>query len=105
MRFNIPSYRSLPPRPFAQRVFGELGFVRHAPTRMFVKAINPIASGGCFHLRYEGISGLAQSDDPHLFAVNLVRSDGSPALTGHYFVDMMPQSDLSPVEEHFVASG
>ena len=31
--------------------------------------------------------------------------DGSPALTGHCLVDMMPQSDLPSVEEQFVASG
>ena len=29
----------------------------------------------------------------------------SPALTGHYLVDMMPLPDLPSVEEHFVASG
>ena len=45
------------------------------------------------------------SDDPQLLAVNFVRSDGSPAFTGHYLVDMMPQPDLPLVGEHFVASG
>ena len=39
-----------------------------------------------------------------MLAVNLVRSDGSPAPTGHYLVDVMPQSDLPSVEEHFIAS-
>ena len=37
--------------------------------------------------------------------MNLVRSNGSQALTGHYPVDMLPQSDLPSEEEHFVASG
>ena len=37
--------------------------------------------------------------------MNLVRSNGSQALTGHYLVDMLPQSDLPSGEEHLVASG
>ena len=37
--------------------------------------------------------------------MNLVRSNGSQALTGHYLVDMLPQSDLPSEEEHFVTSG
>ena len=49
----------------------------------------------------EGAAGVTLSDDPQLLVVNLVRSDGSPALTGHYLVDMIPQSDLHSVEEHF----
>ena len=105
MRFNSRSYPSLPPRPSDQRVFGELNLVHHTPTDMSVYAIDPAASGGGFHLRYEGAAGATLSDDPQLLAVNLVRSDGSPALTGHYLVDMMSQPDLASVEEHFVASG
>ena len=37
--------------------------------------------------------------------MNLIRSNGSHAFTGHYLVDMLPQSDLPSEEEHFVASG
>ena len=37
--------------------------------------------------------------------MNLVRSNGSQAPTGHYLVDMLPQSDLPSEDEHFVASG
>ena len=70
-----------------------------------VYAINPVASGGGFHLRYEGAAGVTLSDDPQLLAVNLVRRDGSPALTEHCLVDITPQPDLPSVEEHFVASG
>ena len=67
-------------------------------------AIDPASSRGGFHLCYEGASGITLSDDPQLLAVNLVHSDGSPALIGPYLVDMMPQPDLPSVEEHFVAS-
>ena len=45
------------------------------------------------------------SDEPQLLAVNLVRSSGLPALTGHYLVEMLPQADLLLAEEHFAASG
>ena len=45
------------------------------------------------------------SDDLHLLAANLVCRGGSPALTGHCLVDMMPQPDLPLVGEHFVPSG
>ena len=71
---------------------------------MPVYAIDPAASGEGFLLRYEGVAGVTLSDDPRLLAVSLIRRDGSPALTGHYMVDMMPQPDLSSVEDHFVAS-
>ena len=37
--------------------------------------------------------------------MNLVRRIGSQALTTHYLVDMLPQSDLPSREKLFVASG
>ena len=37
--------------------------------------------------------------------INLVGSNGSQDLTGRYLVDMLPQSNLLSVEEHFVTSG
>ena len=68
-------------------------------------AIDPVASGGGFHLRYDDAVGVAVSDEPQLLAVNLIRSNGSQALTGHHLVDMLPQSGLPSVEGYFVASG
>ena len=105
MGFNSRSYRSLPHRPSDQRGFGDLELVHHALTSVSVYAIDPTASSGSFHLRYEGAAGVTLFDDPQLFAVNLVRRDGYRALTGHYFVHMRPQPDLLSAEEHFVASG
>ena len=72
---------------------------------MWAYDINPIASDGGFHLRYDGAVGITLSDEPQMLAVNLVRSNGSQALTGHYLVDMLPQDDLPSGAEHFVASG
>ena len=54
---------------------------------------------------YDGAVGVTLHDEPKLLAVNLVRSNGSQAPTGHYLVDMLPQSDLPSEEENFVASG
>ena len=34
-----------------------------------------------------------------------MRSNGYPALTGHYLVDMLPQPGILSMKEHFVASG
>ena len=68
-------------------------------------AIDPVGSGGGFHLCYGGAVGVTLSDEPQLLAANLVRSNGSQALTGHYLVDMLPPSDLPPVEKQFATSG
>ena len=45
------------------------------------------------------------SDEPQLLEVNLVRSNGSPALPGQYLVDMLPQPGIRSMQKHFVASG
>ena len=34
-----------------------------------------------------------------------MRSNGYPALTGHYLVDMLPQPGILSMKEHFVALG
>ena len=105
MRFDSRSFSSLPCWPSDQRVLGELEIVHHAPTGMSVYAIDPGASSGSFHLRYEGAAGATPSNDPQLLAVNLVRSDGSPARTRHFLADMMLQPKVPSVEDYFVASG
>ena len=105
MRFNFRSYRSLPPWPSDHRFFGELELSHHVPAGVRAYAMNPVATGGGFHLRYDGTIGVALSDEPQLLAVNLVRSNGSHALTEHYLVDILPHSDLPSGEEHFVTSG
>ena len=85
-------------------MFGEPEFSHHASAGVWASAVNPIASGGGFHLCYECAVGVTLSDEPKLLAVNLVRSNGSHVLTGHYLVDMLPHSDLPSEEEHLVAS-
>ena len=100
MRFNYRTYRSLPPRLTDHRIFGELELSHHASAGVRAYAVNPVASSGGFHLCYDGAVGVTLSDEPLLLTVDLVRSSGSQALTGHYLVDMFSQSDL-PSEEHF----
>ena len=72
---------------------------------MSADAIDPIAAEGGFHLLYDGTVGITLSDEPQPLEVNLVRSNGSPVLTGHYLVDMLPQPGIRSTQEHFVASG
>ena len=47
-----------------------------------------------YHLTYEG-KYMSLDDTPQLIPVNRVRCDGSPALTGHYMVDLVHLSDNS----------
>ena len=75
------------------------------PAGVRAYAIDSVASGGGFHLRYDGAVGVTLSDEPQLLAVDLIHSNGSQALNGHYLVDRLPQSDLSSVKEHVVSSG
>ena len=99
MRFNNRSYRSLPPRLSGHRMFGELEPSHDAPAAgVHAYAIDPVASGGGFHFRYDGVVGVTLSDGSQVLAVNLVRRKGSQALTWHYLVNMLPQSDLPAVE-------
>ena len=104
-RQNSRSYRALPPRPHDNRVFGEPALSHHATTGVSAYAIDPISADCGFHLINDGTVGVTLSDEPQLLEVNLVRSNGSPSLTEHYRVDMLPQPGIRSMQEHFVASG
>ena len=105
MRFNPRSYRALPPRPHDNRFFGELTLSHHATTGVPAYAIDLIAADDGFQLLYDGTVGVTLSDQPQLLEVNLVRSNGSAALTGHYLVDILSQPDILSKQERVVASG
>ena len=47
-----------------------------------------------YHLTYQG-KDMSLDDTRQLIPVNLVRCDGSPVLTGHSMVDLVPLSDNS----------
>ena len=104
MRFNTRSHGGLPPRLHNNRVLGELTLSHHAMAGVAAYAVDPAATNGGFHLLYDGTAGVALSDEPQLLEVNLVRSNGLHVLTGHYFVDIMPQPNIHSGQQHFVAS-
>ena len=84
MRFYTRSYRSFPPRPSDQRVFGERTLSHHDPTGASAFVPDPLASGEGFHLRYDGTDRVTMSDEPQLLAVNLVGNNGLSTRTGYY---------------------
>lgn len=105
MRFKNRSYRSVPPCPSDHKMVGELESPHHAPRGVLAYAIPPVASGGVFNLCDDDAVSITLADESQLLATNVVHSNGSQALIGHYLVDMLPQSDLPSVEEYFAASG
>ncbi len=59
-----------------------------------------------FHLHFAGDTSVSLSSTPTLVDVNLIRSIGTPALTGKYLVKLLPQEDSrSPATEVFVSHG
>ena len=91
---NTRSYRAPPPVPQDNRVFGELTLSHHTTTGVWACAVDPTATGGGFHLLYDGTVGFTLSDEPQLLDVNLVRSNSSPVPIGHYRLDMLPQPGI-----------
>ena len=105
MRFHTCSYQTLAPTHDG-RIFGELTL-----SHTFDNAHNSAAAyihscetpDAAHHLVYDG-PGMSLTTDPQLVPVNLVRLDGSPALTGHDIVDIATFHDGHGPFEHFVAS-
>ena len=105
MRFHSRSYQTLPPHPDC-RTFGELSLSPCGDNLGSATAYirNHEAPANAYHLVYDGL-GVSLTESPQLIPVNLVRLDGSPALTGHYMVDILPvNADPNPLER-FVSSG
>ena len=72
---------------------------------MSAYAIDPTATEVVSTYSMMGAVGVTLSDEPQLLEVNLVHSNGSPALTRQYLVDMLPQPGILSMQEHFVSSG
>ena len=105
MRFHSRSYQTLPPHPDG-RTFGELTLSPCGDNLGSAAAYirNHEAPANAYHLVYDGL-GVSLTESPQLIPVNLVRLDGSPALTGHYTVDILPvNADSNPLER-LVSSG
>ena len=105
MRFHSRSYQTLPPLPDG-RTFGELTLSPCDGNLGSAAAYtrNHEAPANAYHLVYDGL-GVPLTDSPQLIPVNLVCLDGSPALTGHYIVDLLPVNANSNPLERFVSSG
>ena len=105
MRFHSRFYQTLSPQPDG-RVFGELTLSlcddNLGSAAAYIR--NHEVSNAAYLLVYDG-QGVSLNDSPQLIPVNLVRLDGSPSLTGHYMVDLLPVHDDSNPSEHFVSSG
>ena len=105
MRFPSRSYQTLPPHSDG-RTFGELTLSscdnNLGSAAAYIR--NHEASANAYHLVYDGL-GVSLTDSPQLTPVNLVRLDGSPALTGHYMVDVLPVNANSDPLERFVSAG
>ena len=105
VRFTSRSYQTLPPHPDG-RTFGELTLSpcedNLGSAADYIR--NREASDNTYHLVYEGLD-VSLTDSPQLIPVNLVHLDGSPALTGHYMVDLLPANDDAYPLERFVSSG
>ena len=105
MRFHSRSYQTPPPHPDG-RTFGELSLSPCGDNLGSAAAYirNHEAPANAYHLVYDGL-GVSLTESPQLISVKLVRLDGSPALTGHYMVDILPvNADSNPLER-FVSSG
>ena len=105
MRFHPRSYQTLSPQPDG-RIFGELTLSLCDDNLGSAAAyiLNREAPDAAYHLVYDG-QGMSLADSQQLIPVNLVRLDGSPALTGHCMVDLLPVHDDSNPSERFVSSG
>ena len=105
MRFHSRSYQTLSPQPDG-RIFGEhtLSLCDDNLGSAAAYIRNREATDAAYHLVYDG-QGVSLTESPQLIPVNSVRLDVSPALTGHYMVDLLPVYDDSNPSERFVSSG
>ena len=106
MRFHSRSCQTVAPTSDG-RVFGELT-LSHTFDDAYNSATAYIRSrktpNVVHHLVYDG-PGMSLTSSPQLVPVNLTRPNGSPALPGHYMVDIITTHDGQYPSEHFVASG
>ena len=77
------------------RIFGELTLSHtfdnaHNSAAAYIHSCE--APDAAYHLVYDG-PGMSLTNAPQFVPVNLVHLDGSPALTGHYMVDIAATHD------------
>ena len=97
------TYTILPRQP-SQLIFGELSLSvpRTQGLSTFLSENRPTTD--TFHLEFAGVHKMSLLSTPTLVPVEMVRSSGVWALTGHYLVDMLPRDGVSSETESFVAN-
>ena len=105
MLFQDRSYRTMAPCPVTNRVFGELTL--SLPGLQGAAAFAPDSSAPpeSFHLLYAGDTGITLSRDHRLVDVDLVCSNGAPALAGCYLVNLLHAATDCFVEERIDENG
>ena len=79
IRFSERSYRTLPPRPSDNHVFGDLALSHQKSSGTVAFVSDFSAPTGGYHL-YAGDRGISLTRDHQLVQVSLVRSYGAPAI-------------------------
>lgn len=108
MRNNTRVYRTLAPLRPHEPPQGELNFQyfndSHGSTAY---ARDPRTRRAANYLPYVGNNGifLFTTSQLHLLEVAFVRTNGTPALTGHYLAEMLPRLGMPRHTEHFVSAG
>ena len=94
MWFEQRTYTTLPRLP-SRPLFVELSLAPPYKDGLsaFVRDNRP--SQDTIHLEFASVHAVSLSATQPLVPVNLVRSSGLPAPTGHYLVDMLPRDSLS----------
>lgn len=104
MRFEQRTYITLPRQP-PQPTFGALSLCTPFTDHLSTFIQDDRLPDDVYHLRYAGPDAVSLTPTPSLIRVNLVRSSGTPALTGNYWVDMLHRDGFSSDPEIFVSHG
>ena len=105
MRFHGISHRTLSSRRSSDEVLGGLTLAYHKNEGATAFVHHVTAVPDSYRLRYVGQWSIQLRSEHQLVEVELGRSDGSPALVGHYPLDMLPQTSMISSEEHCVSNG
>ena len=103
MRFAQRTYTILPRQP-SQPIFGELSISVSRSEGLTTFISNRRPTTDTIYLEFAGVHAISLSSAPSLVPVNLVRSSGAPALTGHFLADMLPRDGASSETEISVAN-
>ena len=105
MRSNDRSDGVVSSRRSRDEVLGDVILAHHQNEGATASVHDTAAIPDSYQLRYAGQWPFQPRPEHHVVQVELARSDGLPALDGHYFVDMLQQTSMFSLEEHFDSNG